>query len=75
MTIAQTELAILGNLDSAYESFLKMEEIIEAQKNLIGQIVASSDEDYADKILGYTDRVIEILMDLQELKIPKPKGE
>lgn len=75
MTITQTELAILGNLDSAYESFLKMEEIIKAQKNLMGQIVASSDEDYADEILGYTDRVIEILMDLQELKIPQPKGE
>lgn len=75
MTITQTEIAILGNLDIAYESFLKMEEIIKAQKNLMGQIVASSDEDYADEILGYKDRVIEILMDLQELKIPQPKGE
>lgn len=75
MTIAKNVFAILGNLDSAYDSFTKMEEIIKTQKDLMGKIVAIDDDDYADRILGYTDRVIEILMDMQDLKVPQPKGE
>ena len=63
------------NLDRAYQQFGKMMAVIEDQRWAIGNIVAKDDEEYADRIQGYCDRVEEILMDLNELKIPQPKGE
>jgi hypothetical protein len=66
---------IEGYLDRADRQFGKMMAVIEDQRWSIGDIVAKDDEEFADRVRGYCDRVEEILMDLEELNIEKLKGE
>lgn len=45
------------------------------ERETLSEINNFGDDDYADRVLGYRDRIAEILMDVSELSASKLKGE